>query len=132
MSYQEMDRMGKPAGEGDLTNDKINQLMDEERRIAANVIAQEMAAKAAQGGTGFGVSSLAKIGGGGGVGAGGATLLDVAELTNKLLERAEVQRNKNLEKVNKTGNAIEAQTQYFKQRFGDAPEGGGDVSFFGI
>ena len=132
MSYQEMDRMGKPAGEGDLTNDKINQLMDEERRIAANVIAQEMAAKAAQGGTGFGVSSLAKIGGGGGVGAGGATLLDVAELTNKLLERAEVQRNKNLEKVNKTVNAIEAQTQYFKQRFGDAPEGGGDVSFFGI
>lgn len=94
-AMQEADREGGAARPGDLTEEEIKRKLQEEKGIAANVIAQELAKKSSEA-AGFGVSSLAKIGGGGGVGGGGDPMLNAAELANKLMDQAQVVRRQGL------------------------------------
>ena len=61
-------------------------------KIDQHYLAQEMVKDASEEGGSFGVSSLAKIGGGGGVGPGGDPLLNAAELANALMQKAQVER----------------------------------------
>ena len=90
---QDNQRLRKAKGEDVdvMTDDDIEAATKAEREVAASIIAQEVAKKAKEGGS-FGVSSLAKIGGGGGVGAGGDSLLNAARLTNEIMRRAEEER----------------------------------------
>ena len=113
-AMQEADREGAAPRPGDLTPEEIDRRLQEEKGIAANVIAQELAKKSSEK-AGFGVSSLAKIGGGGGVGGGGDPLLNAAELANKIMKTAEVQRNQALAKQNEVVAAVDRNTGVLKQ-----------------
>ena len=92
-------REGGPERPGDLTEEEIKRKLQEEKGIAANVIAQELAKKSSEK-AGFGVSTLAKIGGGGGVGGGGDPMLNAAELANKLMNQAQEVRKQGVKKQN--------------------------------
>ena len=112
-AMQEADREGADPRPGDLTQEEIKRRLKEEKGVAANVIAQELAKKSSEK-AGFGVSTLAKIGGGGGVGGGGDPMLNAAELANKLMKTAEVQRNQALLKQNEVVAAVDRNTDVLK------------------
>ena len=97
-AMQAAERSGADPRAGDLTEEDIQQRLKEEKVIAAGVIAQELAKKG--GDAKFGVSSLAQIGGGGGVGVGGDPLLNAADLANKLMEKAQDIRVEGVKKQN--------------------------------
>ena len=99
MQMQLAAREGGPERPGDLTEEEIKRKLQEEKGIAANVIAQELAKKSSEK-AGFGVSTLAKIGGGGGVGGGGDPMLNAAELANKLMNQAQEVRKQGVKKQN--------------------------------
>ena len=99
MQMQLAAREGGPVRPGDLTEEEIKRKLQEEKGIAANVIAQELAKKSSEK-AGFGVSTLAKIGGGGGVGGGGDPMLNAAELANKLMNQAQEVRKQGVKKQN--------------------------------
>ena len=103
-----------------MSEDEIQKLLADERAIASDVISREIAAKGKGAEGRYGVSSLAKIAGGGGVGAsGGMTELDAAKLGNKLLERANQLAEQGVAGINKVAKAVGGAGPSISNEFGD-------------